>query len=309
MGSFKVVSLNVSKKTGTIKRSVKGIILDQTGVRGDAHAGNWHRQISLLGVESYQKASKEHKHQFNHGDYAENITTRGFELHKAQVFDRFVNEDMILEVTQIGKKCHKGCEIMKQVGQCIMPLEGIFCRVVKGGELSPGAVFKHVPKEISVQVITLSDRASRGEYEDRSGPHIENMISGFFKGYGRGHNVSCKILPDDAAMLETLMKESTWAGVDILITTGGTGIGPRDITPETVRPLLDKEIPGIMEHIRVKFGSEKPNALISRSIAGVMNRTLVYVLPGSVKAVTEYLNEIMPTIEHSMRMLHGIDSH
>ncbi len=73
--------------------------------------------------------------------------------------------------------------------------------------------------------------------------------------------------------------------------------------------MLDKELPGIMEHIRIKYGKDKPNALISRSIAGVKGKTLVYVLPGSVKAVNEYLAEITPTIEHSLRMLAGIDSH
>ncbi|HEX7584798.1 MAG TPA: molybdopterin-binding protein, partial [Prolixibacteraceae bacterium] len=96
---------------------------------------------------------------------------------------------------------------------------------------------------------------------------------------------------------------------DVIFTTGGTGIGPRDYTPDTIRPLLDKEIPGIMELIRVKYGMEKPAALLSRGVAGVSDKTLIYCMPGSVKAVTEYCNEILPTIEHSLYMLEGIDSH
>ena len=96
---------------------------------------------------------------------------------------------------------------------------------------------------------------------------------------------------------------------DVIFTTGGTGIGPRDFTPETVRSILDKEIPGIMELIRVKYGMEKPAALLSRGVAGVAGKTLIYTLPGSVKAVSEYCNEILPTIEHSMYMIEGIDSH
>ena len=96
---------------------------------------------------------------------------------------------------------------------------------------------------------------------------------------------------------------------DVVITTGGTGIGPRDITIETVRPLLDKEIPGIMEMIRIKYGQEKPNALLSRGIAGVMGQTLVYTLPGSVKAVDEYMTEILKTLQHLIYMLHGVDVH
>ena len=92
-------------------------------------------------------------------------------------------------------------------------------------------------------------------------------------------------------------------------TTGGTGIGERDITVETVSGLLDKQLPGIMELIRVKYGMENPNALLSRGVAGVMGKTLVYTLPGSVRAVTEYLREITKTMDHSLFMLHGIDKH
>ena len=117
------------------------------------------------------------------------------------------------------------------------------------------------------------------------------------------------LIPDDSVQLTTLVKNCISNGADIVFTTGGTGIGPRDITPETIRPLLDKEIPGIMELIRVKYGMEKPAALLSRGIAGVSAKTLIYCLPGSVKPVTEYCNEILPTIEHSLYMLEGIDNH
>ena len=96
---------------------------------------------------------------------------------------------------------------------------------------------------------------------------------------------------------------------NIIFTTGGTGIGPRDITVETIIPLLTKEIPGIMEYIRVKYGSEKPNALLSRGVAGLIGTTLIYTLPGSVKAVNEYMEEIFKTLMHALQMIYGIDSH
>jgi len=105
------------------------------------------------------------------------------------------------------------------------------------------------------------------------------------------------------------MHDAKKEAYDIIVTTGGTGLGKRDITPDVIKPMLDKEIPGIMEHIRLKYGADKPNALVSRSIAGVMDTTLVYVLPGSTKAVHEYLHEITPTLEHSLRMIHGVDNH
>ncbi len=96
---------------------------------------------------------------------------------------------------------------------------------------------------------------------------------------------------------------------DLIFTTGGTGIGKRDITPETIKPLIDKEITGIMELIRVKYGAIKHNALISRSIAGVIGNSLIYSLPGSQKAVEEYMTEIIPTLMHSIFMLHDVKAH
>jgi molybdenum cofactor synthesis domain-containing protein len=96
---------------------------------------------------------------------------------------------------------------------------------------------------------------------------------------------------------------------NIVITTGGTGIGPRDITVETIRPLMTKEIPGIMEFIRIKYGAEKPNSLLSRGIAGVTGKSLIYTLPGSVRAVEEYMNEIVKTLKHTIYMQYGVDKH
>ena len=96
---------------------------------------------------------------------------------------------------------------------------------------------------------------------------------------------------------------------NIIITTGGTGIGPRDITVETVIPLLSKQIPGIMEYIRIKYGTEKPTALLSRSVAGVIGKSLIYTLPGSVKAVEEYMREIVKTLSHTINMQYGVDKH
>ena len=97
--------------------------------------------------------------------------------------------------------------------------------------------------------------------------------------------------------------------MDVLFTTGGTGIGPRDITPDVVIPLLDREIPGIMEFIRVKHGERLPSALLSRSVAGTIGEMLIYTLPGSVKAVREYTEEILRTLPHSLHMIKGIDAH
>jgi len=310
MEKLTIHSVNSSEKKGTIKVPADKIVLTSAGIQGDAHAGYWHRQVSLLGVESLAKMEPVIGRKLKYGEFAENITTEGMLLYKMKPLDRLVSENIILEVTQIGKKCHgDNCNIFKETGNCVMPKEGIFCRVLGGGDLQAGDILEYHPKIIKVQIITLSDRASQGIYEDKSGPLLKKLTEEFFTGIGRGVNVENTILPDDAEQLKTLLKSFINTGNDIVFTTGGTGIGPRDITPEVIKPLFDKEIPGIMEMIRMKYGMQFPNALVSRSIAGVAGKTLIYALPGNPKAVKEYSDEIFKTVEHSIRMLYAIDEH
>ena len=310
MKSIEIISVNISEKKGEIKLPAEKTVLTKEGITGDAHAGKWHRQVSLLGVESIDRFSAITGRNYNCGEFAENITTEGLLLHECRPLDRFANDSVELEVTQIGKKCHgDNCSIFREVGNCVMPKEGIFARVIRNGELRAGDQLEYLPKIINIRVITLSDRASAGEYADKSGPQIRTLATNFFSGIKRQTAIENLLIPDDPEQLTHEIRQAIVEGADVIFTTGGTGIGPRDITPETVRPMLDKEIPGIMELIRVKYGMEKPAALISRSIAGVSGKTLIYCLPGSVKAVTEYCNEILPTIEHSIYMLEGLDSH
>jgi molybdopterin adenylyltransferase len=306
----KVLSVNISEKKGTAKAPVKFISLDNSGVQGDAHAGPWNRQVSLLGEESIKRFIHQAGRSINYGEFAENITTSGLELFKSLPLDRLVSDSVELEITQIGKECHgSNCSIFREVGNCVMPKEGIFARVIKGGKVQAGDQFRYQPRVLSMAVITLSDRASRGEYEDMSGPRVMEIIGNHFRGKGREIRFEHTILPDNAPELEKQMVQCRIQNLDCIITTGGTGIGPRDITPDVIRPMLDKEIPGIMEMIRVKYGMEKPNATLSRGVAGLMGNTLVYTLPGSVKAVNEYMTEILRTMEHLVYMLHSIDAH
>jgi molybdopterin adenylyltransferase len=166
----------------------------------------------------------------------------------------------------------------------------------------------NLPEKIEILIITLSDRASRGEYEDLSGPQINTMVQEYFEPLDFKYSVTDVIIPDDADELKNIINISG-KDYNIIFTTGGTGIGPRDITVDTIKPLLSKEIPGIMEYIRVKYGEEKPSALLSRGVAGIIRNTLIYTLPGSVKAVKEYMTEILKTLEHTIYMQYGVDTH
>jgi molybdopterin adenylyltransferase len=166
----------------------------------------------------------------------------------------------------------------------------------------------NLPETLEILIITLSDRAYRGEYEDLSGPRIGELIQEYFEPLLMKCTVTEVIIPDEPEELRNIISVSG-STFNIIFTTGGTGIGPRDITVDVIKPLLTKEIPGIMEFIRVKYGTEKPNALLSRGVAGMIGNTLIYTLPGSVKAVTEYMEEILKTLEHTIYMQYGIDSH
>ena len=308
--SIKILSVNISEQKGTIKTPVERIELDEKGVKFDAHSGTWHRQVSMLGAESISKFEKQAGRNIGFGEFAENITTEGFELYKTAPLDRFVSDNVILEVTQIGKSCHgDSCAIFREVGNCVMPKEGIFCRVIKNGMLKAGDLLNYEPKIFKAMIITLSDRASKGVYEDKSGPGAARLLKTFFDFNNWKFSIDKHIIADDPLELEKLLQSALDQDYDFIFTTGGTGIGPRDITVDTIKPVLDKEIPGIMEMIRLKYGADKPNALVSRAVAGVKGNTLIFTLPGSVKAVNEYLSEITRSLRHLVMMLHSIDAH
>lgn len=306
----KVYSVNISEEKGTIKKPVDKIMLGSQGIKNDAHSGSWHRQVSLLAKERVDDFAAEAGRAIQSGEFAENITTTGIDLMKVKLLDHFKIGRTLLEVTQIGKTCHgSNCAIFREVGRCVMPKEGIFTRVIKGGSIKKDDKIIHTPRTIKVKVITLSDRASAGDYEDLSGPMIIDILKNYFQ--DRPWNISFEnvLIADNPVLLKKEVMKIKKDNVDILFTTGGTGIGSRDITPDVIAPLLTMELPGIMDLVRLKYGANNPGALLSRSIAGTISKTLVFALPGSVKAVKEYTEEIVKILEHSIFMLYDISQH
>ena len=134
----RIVAVSVSTNKGVKKTNILlGTLIENYGLENDAHAGDWHRQVSLLAIESISKI-REKGIDVNPGDFAENITTEGIKLWELPVGTRLeLGEDTLVEVTQIGKECHDRCAIYKQVGDCVMPREGIFVKVLKGGTVKP----------------------------------------------------------------------------------------------------------------------------------------------------------------------------
>jgi molybdenum cofactor synthesis domain-containing protein len=303
-------SVSFSKNKGEIKSPVPEVLLTLNGIEGDAHAGPWHRQVSLLAAESIRNYEKSTKTRVPDGGFGENITTEGFKLHHARPLDHFVSGELVLELTQVGKKCHgKGCAIYKQSGDCIMPDEGVFCRVIHGGKLKAGDQLEYIPRTFKMKVITLSDRASAGLYSDLSGPKIREMMEQWFNGNKLKHSASSVMLPDDREAFSRELASAIEEKTDLVFTTGGTGLGSRDMAPDVAIRHMERQIPGIMELIRVKHGMVNPNAALSRSIAGQAGKTLIFVLPGSTRAITEYLEEIQKSLWHMILMVNDIDSH
>jgi len=155
----------------------------------------------------------------------------------------------------------------------------------------------------------MSDRASQGVYSDRSGPKIVELLETHFENKRDHLDISTRLIPDEPDQLEREFEQAAEETVDLVITTGGTGIGPRDCAPDVTASFCEKLIPGIMENIRIKYGSKKPGALLTRGVVGVKKTTTLINFPGSVRACTEYFSEFITVWDHLRRMIHSIDNH
>jgi MOSC domain-containing protein YiiM len=144
---LKIVSIAVSRKKGTRKTRVeRARIIENHGLEGDAHAGDWHRQVSFLANESIQRARKQGL-DVGFGDFAENVATEGIEWHTLPIGTRVrLGSSVVVEISQIGKTCHKPCAIYYQAGDCIMPREGVFARVIRGGDIACGDPIEMIGK-------------------------------------------------------------------------------------------------------------------------------------------------------------------
>ncbi len=153
----------------------------------------------------------------------------------------------------------------------------------------------------SVAVLTLSDKGARGEREDVSGKVLAEMLAGV-----SGKIETYEVIPDDKKLIqEKLMFYADQLRVDVIATTGGTGVGPRDVTPEATQAVIDKEIPGMAEAMRLAGLQKTPLAMISRAVVGCRGKTLIINLPGSPKGVRENLEAILPAIPHAVEKLKG----
>lgn len=151
-----------------------------------------------------------------------------------------------------------------------------------------------------IAIITVSDKGARGERVDESGPAIRKMVASL------GDVVDVQVVPDDLdVLIETMINLSDREKVDLILTTGGTGLSPRDNTPEATLSVIEREVPGLAEAMRMESLKKTNRAMLSRAVAGVRHRTLIINLPGSVKAVRECLEVVLPVLPHGLEILTG----
>jgi molybdopterin adenylyltransferase len=296
-----VVAVSIGRRKGEKKTPVPSVelVLDH-GMKGDAHAGRGPRQVSLLARESIARMEARGL-RVGPGSFAENVTVDGLDLAALRVGDRLRVGTAVVEVSGIGKECHDRCAIFIQAGDCVMPQEGVFARVVRSGTAAPGDVVEREPEVIRAAVMTVSDRSSRGERPDASGPAVARLLAGLPAAVEQQ-----VVVPDERDVIRrALCHFADILRLDLVVTTGGTGVAPRDVTPDATRDVIDREIPGLAEAMRAESRKSTPTAVLSRAVAGIRGTTLIVNLPGSPGGAADNLDVILPVLPHAVEKIRG----
>ena len=294
-----------SPAKGTEKRPVEsGHFIPDFGIENDAHAGKWHRQVSLLSYNKVEEFNAKGA-RVTDGDFGENLLVEGIDFKNLPVGTILRVGTVTLRMTQIGKECHSRCAIHERVGDCIMPREGVFAEVLTEGDIRAGDTMEVIlpdpQRPFTAAVITLSDKGSKGERKDESGPAAAQMLA------DAGYDVvEMLLLPDEPALLKKeLCRLADQRQVDLILTSGGTGFSLRDQTPEATLAVADRNAPGIAEYMRMRSGQITDRAILSRGVSVIRKGTLIINLPGSPKAVKESLGFILKPLDHGLKILRG----
>lgn len=301
----KVIAICSSTKRGIAKTNIdSGYFTVGWGLEGDAHGGDWHRQVSLLSADKIEAFNQQGAN-VDAGAFGENLVVEAINFRSLPVGTLLQCGDVQLEITQIGKECHTHCAIYHRVGDCIMPREGVFARVMQPGLIRIGdemtILERKEPQAWQAAVITLSDKGAEGQRKDLSGPTVCAKLT------DSGYTViETLLLSDDRAGLEqALIRLCDQRRPDLILTTGGTGFSPRDNTPEATLAVADKIAPGISEAIRAASMQITSRAMLSRGVSVIRGKTLIINLPGSPKACKESMDVFLDALPHALGLLRG----
>ncbi len=309
MSDASLLFVCVAERKGVPKTAVaRAELRAGHGIVGDAHAGPWHRQVSLL-AEADIEAMRSRGLDLRPGAFGENFVTRGLDLDGLGIGTVLALGGAEVTVTQIGKVCHSRCAIYYATGDCIMPRLGVFAEVQSPGTAAPGdavRVVAAVPRSApQVAVLTVSDRCASGTTTDTAGPAVADAAA-----RALGAPVAWTgVVADDAERISERLKDLAGRGVHLVLTAGGTGVGARDVTPEATLAVIEREVPGLPEAMRAASAAVTPNAWLSRARAGTRGGTLIVNLPGSRTAALENLHAVVAPLRHALRMLGGDTSH
>ena len=302
-----IAAVCTAAQKGSKQPVERGVLVAGHGLEGDVHAGTWHRQVSLLREEHIQDMRRRAELELPFGTFGENLVCQGLDVNALELGRRLrVGARAVIQITQRGKECHTPCQIYHRVGECIMPNLGLFARVRRGGEVQAG---QEVATDAALDgqryaVVTLSDRSAAGKRQDASGQVVHELLDG---GLEHAHLLERVVLPDEQSAIEAELRRLCDEEIaDLVVTTGGTGLSPRDVTPEATLAVSDRQIPGMAEAMRAAGLAFTPRAMLSRAVCGMRGQSIIINLSGSPKAVREQLQVLLPVLPHALETASGV---
>lgn len=301
----KLLHICIAAKKGIAKYEVPcARITVEHGLEGDAHAGEWHRQVSLLAHVDIE-AMRAKGLVLEPGAFGENLVIDGLQTDELGVGSRLRIGPVLLELTQIGKVCHTRCAIYYATGDCIMPRTGLFARVLEGGEVMPGAsvevVHRIARSVIQAAVLTISESSAAGAAFYTAAPALSELLRAGLQ----ARIAWTQTIPGEIELVSATLKELCDRRVDLVITIGSAGISARDVAPEATRKVIDRGLAEIGEVMRAASAEEDSIALLTSTVGGARRETLIVNLSGSLNSAMESLNAILPALPDAVKMLRG----
>ena len=299
-----LISVNLGKIRGVPKHPIdEGILTPEWGLKGDAHGGDWDRQISLFPIETLALVPRNVRESFEENAYSENLTLEGIPPEKLRPGTILRIGEAQIKILEIGKPSFEPPESGRPY---IVSREGRFGRILKEGRVKSGDWVEIVkegepaPDAPRLALVTLSDKGAKGEREDISG----KFLTWYATRLG-AEILFSTIIPDEKQQIKKALFRGIDEKADLILTTGGTGLAPRDVTPDATLEVIDRQVPGFAEAMRMESLKKTPHALASRAVSGIAGKTLIINLPGSPKAVAECMEVIFPALKHAIEKLRG----